>query len=193
MWEKIKHKCKRIHEVLREWIWLFRYIKRYRWSVVLYIFLGIVATIMGLVVSVASKDLINAVNAMPKVKEDIIRAAATMIGLAIGQIFFQSCASWVTVNVNTKVTNEIRSEIFLKIMTAQWENLRDFHSGELLNRLENVVFRDLFTISPQSLNALMKEKVAASEDGALPAEYADIVTENEEHRLSVRGRKQYRT
>ena len=139
MWEKIKHKCKRIPEVLREWIWLFRYIKRYRWSVVLYILLGIVATIMGLVVSVASKDLINAVNAMPKVKEDIIRAAATMIGLAIGQISFQSCASWVTVNVNTKVTNEIRSEIFLKIMTAQWENLRDFHSGELLNRLEGDV------------------------------------------------------
>ena len=64
---------------------------------------------------------------------------------------------------------------------------------ELLNRLEKEGFRDLFTISPQSLNALMKEKAAASEDGILPAEYADIVTENEEHRLSVRGRKQYRT
>lgn len=64
---------------------------------------------------------------------------------------------------------------------------------ELLNRLEKEGFRDLFTISPQSLSALMKEKAAASEDGTLPAEYADIVAEHEEHKLSVRGRKQFRT
>lgn len=60
---------------------------------------------------------------------------------------------------------------------------------ELLNRLEKEGYRELFTVSAQTLNALMKEKVAASEDGMLPPEYADIISEHEEPKLSVRGRK----
>ena len=59
----------------------------------------------------------------------------------------------------------------------------------LLNMLEAEGYRDMFTISPQTLSALMKEKVAAREDGEIPPEYADIVYAHEETKLSVRGRK----
>jgi hypothetical protein len=59
----------------------------------------------------------------------------------------------------------------------------------LLNMLEAEGYRDMFTISPQTLSALMKEKVAAREDGEIPPEYADIVYTHEETKLSVRGRK----
>lgn len=61
--------------------------------------------------------------------------------------------------------------------------------AELLSMLEAEGYRDLFTISPQSLSALFKEKVAAREDGDLPPEYADLICEHEEIKLSVRGRK----
>jgi len=60
---------------------------------------------------------------------------------------------------------------------------------QLLNMLEAEGYRDMFTISQQTLSALMKEKVAASEDGEIPAEYADIIYAHEEPKLSVRGRK----
>lgn len=60
---------------------------------------------------------------------------------------------------------------------------------ELLNRLEAEGYREMFTVSPQQLSALMKEKAANSEDGELPAEYADIIYAHEETKLSVRGRK----
>ena len=63
------------------------------------------------------------------------------------------------------------------------------HRQDLLNRLESEGYRELFTISPQSLSALFKEKVAARDDGEIPPEYADIVSEHEEIKLSVRGRK----
>ena len=61
--------------------------------------------------------------------------------------------------------------------------------ADLLLRLEAEGYRDMFTISPQSLSALFKEKVAARDDGEIPPEYADIVSEHEEVKLSVRGRK----
>lgn len=59
----------------------------------------------------------------------------------------------------------------------------------LLNMLEAEGYRELFTITPQTLSALMKEKVAAREDGEIPPEYADIIYAHEETKLSVRGRK----
>lgn len=60
---------------------------------------------------------------------------------------------------------------------------------QLLDMLEAEGYRDLFTISPATLSALMKEKVAATEDGELSPEYAPIITAHEELKLSVRGRK----
>lgn len=62
---------------------------------------------------------------------------------------------------------------------------------QLLDLLEAEGYRDIFTVSAQTLSALMKEKVAASEDGELPPEYADLISVFEETKLSVRGRKKH--
>lgn len=59
----------------------------------------------------------------------------------------------------------------------------------LLQMLEAEGYRDLFTINTSTLSALMKEKVAAREDGELPPEYAGIISVHEEPKLSVRGRR----
>lgn len=60
---------------------------------------------------------------------------------------------------------------------------------ELLDLLEAEGYRDMFTVSPNTLSALIKEKVAMREDGEIPPEYAHLITEHEEIKLSVRGRK----
>ena len=59
----------------------------------------------------------------------------------------------------------------------------------LLQMLEAEGYRELFTINTSTLSALMKEKVAAREDGELPPEYAGIIYVHEEPKLSVRGRR----
>lgn len=59
----------------------------------------------------------------------------------------------------------------------------------LLSMLEAEGYRELFTINQNTLSALMKEKVAAREDGELPPEYAGLVYVHEEPKLSVRGRR----
>ncbi|MCQ2429303.1 MAG: ABC transporter ATP-binding protein/permease [Clostridia bacterium] len=185
----IREKIKKIPQYLREWRWLFRYIRKYWVSVMAYILLGVIAVLMGLAVSVASKVLIDAVvtvnnegpvqtetvseDAAPEDEaagetgeqksginavaealfsgivsphgeatsrgERVVRAMCLVIGLALSQIIFNAIASWITANVNTKITNEIRHEIFERIMTSRWESLRAYHSGEILNRLEGDV------------------------------------------------------
>ena len=120
-----------------EWKWLFKYIRRYKLNILLYIVLGVFSTVMGLGTSVATKRLIDSV--VSHSDSTIIGEACVVIGLAVFNIVFGSLASWVTAVVSSKVNNEIRQEIFSNVLTSDWEDINSFHSGDLLNRLEGDV------------------------------------------------------
>ena len=58
----------------------------------------------------------------------------------------------------------------------------------LMDRLELDGYRELFSVSANTLNALMNEKAKAEPNGMLPWPYSELVNEYEEFKLSVRGR-----
>lgn len=139
---------KNLAEILCEWKWLFRYIRKYWWGIAAYIVIGIVATAMGLGASVASKYLIDAV--VDRVSSALLPSAAMVVGLAVTQILFQSFGSWATSKIGTRVNMEIRADFFERITATTWENIRKYHSGDLINRLEG----DISTISSGVINFL---------------------------------------
>lgn len=144
---KDKHK-KILIDVLQEWKWLFKYIRKYWWGVTAYIFMGIVSTLMGLGASVASKYLIDAV--VNRTESALLPAAVLVIGLAVMQIVFQALSSVATSRIGTRVNMEIRADFFERITSTTWENIRGYHSGDLINRLEG----DISTISSGIINFL---------------------------------------
>ena len=121
----------------REWKWIFGYIKEYRLTVILYIFFGLVVTVMSLGSTVASKYLIDAV--ITKDTHILMYSATLAISLLVAQILFQAVSSRITSVLNTRVGNELRNEIFTNVILSEWEKISTFHSGELLNRLEGDV------------------------------------------------------
>ena len=123
-----------LKKMFSEWKWLFRYIKKYRLITVAYVVIGILSAVMSLCVSVASKYLIDAVVDMQT--EKLVPFGVTVIALAVFQHVFQALSSWLISIVSTKANNEIRSQIYSSIISAEWKNISKFHSGELLNRLE---------------------------------------------------------
>lgn len=133
----------KIRKMLREWVWLLRYIRKYWLSVCAFILIGIVSTLMGLFTSVASRELINAVVGIEgegdKDLNAVLVAMGFMIGLTFGKVLFQALASWISAHIRVRITNEVREEIFRKIMCSRWESIRDYHSGEIINRLEGDV------------------------------------------------------
>ena len=135
-------------DILREWKWLFRYIRKYWWGIAAYVVIGIVATIMGLGASVASKYLIDAV--VDRVESALLPAAAMVVGLGVMQVVFQALSSWATSKIGTRVSMEIRADFFERITATTWENIRKYHSGDLINRLEG----DITTISSGVINFL---------------------------------------
>ncbi len=120
--------------MLIEWKWLLRYVVKYKAILALYIIFGVVATCMSLGVSVATKHLIDTV--INKANDNLPKYIVIVIALAVFQYVFSALTSWITSVVSSKANNEIRHEIFSHIIKAKWEKIRDFHSGDLLNRLE---------------------------------------------------------
>ena len=125
---------KLFRSMAKEWKWMFGYIGRYKYILVLYIILGLLASAMSLGTSVASKYLIDAV--VQHSGSELPKYISLAVGLAVFQYVFQALSSWMTSVVSSKVNNEIRQEIYTHIISAEWEDIGAFHSGDLLNRLE---------------------------------------------------------
>lgn len=137
---------KLLRNMVREWMWIFSYVSKYKFALFLYTLLGLVAIVMSLGVSVTGKYLIDAV--VDKSNDTIFTYGAMAIGLAVSQHGFQALSSYVTASVSSKISNEIREDIYSHIVSAQWEEISRFHSGDVLNRLEN----DVHTVSNAVIN-----------------------------------------
>lgn len=123
-----------LSDVFHECKWLIKYMRKYWWSITLYIFIGIVAILMGLGSSVASKNMIDVV--VSHNKAEIVKTAILVIGLAVSQVIFQAISSLITSRVGTRVNKEIRSDFFDRIVHTNWEDISKYRSGDLINRIE---------------------------------------------------------
>ena len=135
-----------LRTLLREWKWIAGYVVRYRVTILVYIILGILASVISVGGAVASKFLIDAV--MTKDRTVLFRAAAVVIALMVAQILFQAISSRITAVLSTRVNVELRNEMFSHVTRAEWEKIGAFHSGELLNRLEG----DVSTVASGVIN-----------------------------------------
>ena len=135
-----------LRNIAREWKWIFFYVRKYKFALFLYTLLGLFAIVMSLGVSVAGKHLIDAVIA--KSNDTIFMFGVIAISLAVFQHGFQALSSYVTAFVSSKISNEIREDIYAHIVSAQWEEISRFHSGDVINRLET----DVQTVSGAVIN-----------------------------------------
>ena len=126
-----------LRTMLREWKWIFGYIRKYKGTVLLYIFFGVLSSVMSVGVTVAGKYLIDAV--ITKDRTVLLRSAAAAIALLIANVLLQAVISRVTAVLSTRADNELRNEIYAHVVRAEWETISSFRSGELLNRLEGDV------------------------------------------------------
>lgn len=116
---------------------MWQYVCRYKKTVMIHILLGVLGILLGLGTSVASRFLIDAVTGHKA--GSIGFAAALMIGMQLGNIAMKSMANRVAAAINIRVQNEIQAEIYNRILTTSWESVKQFRSGDLLNRLNSDV------------------------------------------------------
>ena len=134
---RMKIKSGALREFCHEAKWVWRYVRRYRLAVGIYILLGLLSTLMGLGTSVASKYLIDAVTGYKT--GAIGTAAAAMAGMLVLSIVLRSVSSLVGAKNSVFIHNEIQAEVYEAVLHTAWEPLEDYRPGDLLSRLTSDV------------------------------------------------------
>ena len=119
-------------QILREMRWIGSHGRKYIWAIGWYILLGILGTIIALAVSVLSKNIIDMVTGFQT--GQILHTAVAYVVLQLTTIGLNAATSRISARVQLRVCQELRADIFRKILCAQWEPLSAYHSGDLLTR-----------------------------------------------------------
>lgn len=130
-----------LSELLDELRWIFEYVKKYRLWVALYIVIGFFSSVLALSGSVLSKKLINAVTGRDG--SSITLLAVLYVAFGVTNIFLTAVMSRISVSSSTRVTCDIRREVYSDVLCAKWLPLSAFRSGDVLNRVNN----DVLTVS----------------------------------------------
>jgi len=122
----------RLKEMVRQTKWIYGYAKHYWFAMVFYTLLGMVGTVLSLMTSFVSKDLVNIITGYQV--GEVVQTFCMMIGLGFVSTLINQAADYASSYISMKVDAEIKSDIFGKILVTDWESLTRYHTGDLLTR-----------------------------------------------------------
>jgi len=110
--------------------WIYQYARRYWKAMIFYTLLGLLGTVVSLLGSLVSKDLVDIITGHET--GAVITTFCIMIGMNLGNVFVTQVSGYVSSKINLKVDTDIKSDIFEKILVTDWESLTNYHTGDLL-------------------------------------------------------------
>lgn len=122
----------RLQEMLRQTRWIYEYARHYWLAMIFYTLLGLTGTVVSLLSSFVSKDLVNIITGYQA--GELVKTFAAMIGLGIGSTLMNQISNYASTWIGMRVDSEIKSDIFAKILVTDWESLTQYHTGDLLTR-----------------------------------------------------------
>lgn len=133
----IKHAISRIKEgllkeLLNNTIWMYTYVKRYWIAIIIYTLIGLSSVVMGVISSYISKDLVDIITGHQT--GAVIATFCAMIGFGIANTIVSQLTNYVSTWIDIRIDNEIKAEIYDKILITDWESLTTYHTGDLLSR-----------------------------------------------------------
>ncbi|MBR6825813.1 MAG: ABC transporter ATP-binding protein, partial [Oscillospiraceae bacterium] len=145
MFQKVKKYIEigTLREVLRETRWIYGHMRSYRRAIFVYVLLGLLGTGMSMLAALASKELFNSIVKIGTLDGyggwRILTYGALVVFLAVANIVQGALVSRYTARINLKVSNALRAEVFELFLNTDWESLHQYHSGDLLSRINTDV------------------------------------------------------
>ncbi len=122
----------RLKEMWLQTKWIYGYGKHYWLQIILYTLLGLVNIGVSLLSGLVSKDLVDIITGHQT--GAVISYFVMMMVYNISSLLLSQLAQYVSTYFKIKVDNEIKAEIFGKILVTDWESLTSYHTGDLLTR-----------------------------------------------------------
>lgn len=122
-------------DFFEDWKWIFSFSKQYKEVIVFYTLLGIIGSSLSLGASWLSKTIINII--VEKKTEDLLFLIVVAVFSTVFSLVVESLLSRIGLKISIHVNNSIQSDIFSKIIDAEWKELNRYPNGDLLNRFTN--------------------------------------------------------
>ena len=125
-------KAGRLQEMWIQTKWIYQYVRRYWLVMIFYTLLGMVTTVVSLISSLISRDMVDIITGHQTGM--LLQTFCMMIGLGVGNTLLSKVSDYASSYLSMKVDAEIKSDIFAKILVTDWESLTNYHTGDLLTR-----------------------------------------------------------
>lgn len=133
-------------EIIDDWKWIFTYSRRYKWIIVYYTVLGLISSSLSVLSALASKYLIDIITGYKT--DQLIFLLVLMIGSSAFSLIINSILSRISLKISIFINNDIQSDIFDKIIDADWLSISQYSNGDVLNRFNS----DIGTVSSNAVS-----------------------------------------
>ena len=133
----IKEKSQKLISLKDELMWLFSLSKCYKKEIFAVTVLSVIGTVFSLTTSLCLKYVIDIVTGA--LNQSILLVALAAVAMLLGSILLSAITSRITTTVNVKIQNELQLQVYGTIFNAQWESLREYRKGDLINRINSDV------------------------------------------------------
>ena len=99
-------KSGRLQEMWRQTVWIYEYARHYWFAMIFYTLLGLTGTVVSLLSSFVSRDLVNIITGYQA--GEVVKSFAAMIGLGIGSTVVNQISSYASSWISMKVDSEIK-------------------------------------------------------------------------------------
>ena len=138
----------RLKEMWTQTLWLYSYVRKYWFSIVLYTLIGLGGTGISLITSLLSRDLVD--NVTGHKSNELLKTFIMYISFTLANVILSKILDYIATIISLKIDNAIKADIFEKMLLTRLEPLMSYHTGDLLTRWSS----DASVISDGVLNWL---------------------------------------
>lgn len=133
----VKEKKEKLTSLKDELKWLAGLSKNYKKEIFIVTVMSVLGTVFNLSTSLCLKYVIDIVTGSSR--ENVAALAVIAVCLLILNIIMSAVSSRVTIKISMKIQNELQLDVYKTIFNAQWESLREYRKGDLINRINSDV------------------------------------------------------
>lgn len=122
----------RLKEMWAQTLWLYSYVRKYWFSIVLYTLIGLGGTGISLITSLLSRDLVDIVTGHKS--NELLKTFIMYISFTLANVILSKILDYIATIISLKIDNAIKADIFEKMLLTRLEPLMSYHTGDLLTR-----------------------------------------------------------
>ncbi|QFQ11882.1 ABC transporter ATP-binding protein [Pseudoprevotella muciniphila] len=147
---KAGNKTRKVSELMK---WLWKVWKVHRFQAVLNIVVGILLVVLDLAFVWATKNSIDTATGQSQTFS--LTFSFILLGIIVVlQIALSLASRWIRALLGVKAQNRMRRYIFSHLLESEWMKAKKYHTGDLLNRIEQDV-TNVITFLTENLPSLL--------------------------------------